>query len=562
MGLFSTLNIAGRGLQSSQLAMDVASQNISNADVEGYSRKRLNLSADYHRHPTYGQKGFGVEVNSIERMRNEVIDKQIREQSELIGYNKQINTALTHLENMMDEPGESGLQTYIDEFFNSWHNLANNPTDVSSRTLVKTHSQNLIDLFHNIGGEMSDYQSSVNDTIERKANRINELAKEIFTLNKEIAQVEIGDQNANDSRDKRTVLLKELSELTSINTIENEHGQVTVTVEGHVLVSPVNHRSIETHTETKTLSDGSILKQIGMRFTDNKKAFTPSSGEMRGLLDARDEIIPDFRTKLDNIATTLAEKVNELHKNGYSLDGETGINFFSPDVSGALDIELSASIEETVNNIAAAKAGNSTTAPTNTFAAGDLDFGTPPVSLSKTNSIPASGNDIARNIMRDSVTVETAGGVTLTEDSDYKIDYVNGTIQMLHSGYDSTAINVDFRYKTGGYQGPGDNKNAVDIAALRDSLTMNPDKMGSPQDTFMQYYSAMTGDLGLKRNEVKTTLETRENMRAEYQKHQSSIAGVSIDEEMANIIKFQHIYQAAARTISITNQMLDTLLNM
>jgi flagellar hook-associated protein 1 FlgK len=542
--------------------MDVASQNISNADVEGYSRKRLNLSADYHRHPTYGQKGFGVEVNSIERMRNEVIDKQIREQSELIGYSDQINTALTHIENMIGEPGESGLQTYIDEFFNSWHNLANNPTDVSSRTLVKTHAQNLIDLFHNIGRELSDYQSSINDTIERKASRINKLANQIFTLNQEIAQVEISDQNANDSRDKRTVLLKELSELTSINTIENEHGQITVTVEGHVLVSPVNYRSIETHTETRTLPSGDTQKKIGLRFSDNKKPFSPSSGEMRGLLDARDEIIPGFRDKLDTIATTLVEKVNELHTNGYSLNGETGITFFDPDVSGALDIELSASIQQTVNNIAAAKAGNSAVAPTNTFAAGALDFGTPPLSLSKTNSLPPSGSDVARNIMQNSVAVETAGGTTLTEGTDYRIDYVNGTIQLLHNGYDGQALNVDFRYRTGGYQGPGDNKNALDIAMLRDTLTMSPDKLGEPQDTFIQYYSAMVGELGLKRNEVETTLETRKNMRSEYEKHQSSIAGVSIDEEMANIIKFQHIYQAAARTISVTNQMLDTLLRM
>ncbi|NLE00364.1 MAG: flagellar hook-associated protein FlgK, partial [Fibrobacter sp.] len=127
MGLFSVLNVATRGLSASQLAMDVAGQNISNADVKGYSRKRLNLNADYRYDSSFGQMGMGVEVLNIERMRNTFIDEQIRRQNQEIGTYDEINYTLESIENIFTEPNDTGILHFIDQFFDSWQNLANNP---------------------------------------------------------------------------------------------------------------------------------------------------------------------------------------------------------------------------------------------------------------------------------------------------------------------------------------------------------------------------------------------------------------------------------------------------
>ena len=121
---------------------------------------------------------------------------------------------------------------------------------------------------------------------------------------------------------------------------------------------------------------------------------------------------------------------------------------------------------------------------------------------------------------------------------------------------------MTINYATGGFPGPGDNSNVLAIAALRHGLTMTPNAIGSDTATFDQFYSSFIGELGLEKNEAQSNLETRTFLVNEYENHQDSIAGVSIDEEMANLIKYQHTYQAAARIITTANQMLDVLMNI
>ena len=130
MSLFSLLSVGTRGMAAAQLGMDISSQNISNSDVEGYSRKRLNMAADYRPDGTYGQMGFGVNVIDITRMRNAFVDQQIRQQNQQVGYYTQVNDAYTTIQNVFTEPSDTGLQNYMDQFFDSWQNLANNPADL------------------------------------------------------------------------------------------------------------------------------------------------------------------------------------------------------------------------------------------------------------------------------------------------------------------------------------------------------------------------------------------------------------------------------------------------
>jgi len=561
MGLFSSLTIGTRGLFAAQLGMDVAGQNISNADVEGYSRKRLNMTADYRYDGQFGQMGFGVDVVSIDRLRDTLIDQQIRRQNREVGYFEEIDGTLEQIENIFTEPGETGLLNHIDEFFDSWHELSLDPEDMSARNIVRTNAEILTDVFHSLSGELSDLRSNRNDKIARHVDRVNELTAEVYNLNIEIGAVEIDRQNANDSRDRRDVLLKELSKLIDVDVIENERGMVTVTSAGQMLVSPEGYRRLETTTVTRTDADGANFHELGIRFVDSKKEYTPISGMINGLYKSRDEIIPEYQEQLNELAVALAERVNEQHEQGYNLMGYSGISFFDPSATGASDIAVSAAVRSDLQNLAAATAGEANAAPTNAFAAGALDFGTPPTALSKTNTLPATGTDVARNVVRDSVIVRS-GATTLTENVDYHVDYANGTIQMLHGGYDGSPITVDFRYRTGSFSGPGDNANAVAIAALRNELTMAADPLGNYTNTFAQYYSSAVGKMGLDRNEAASNLETREFLVEQYETDQDAISGVSLDEEMAEIIKFQHTFSAAARLISTTDQMLQVLMNM
>ena len=566
MSLFSVLNVANRGLTASQMGLDITGQNISNADTEGYSRKRLTQQAEYRTDGSYGQVGMGVDIVNIRRIRDTTIDQQIQRQNHQFGYYDSKDKAIEAVENILNEPSDTGIISYIDKFFDSWGNLTNNPDDQAARTMVQTAGKTLADVFHNTSHELEKLKSGQNDNIRSTVKEINRIAKEIFNLNKEIAGVELAGQNANDSRDRRDLLMKDLSELTDYETIEGPDGQLTITVGGNIFISPVSLNEMELYANQNTQSTNGYV-QYGVKIKGLNKEIVIHGGRLKGLMDARDVLIPSYEDKINELATSMTTTINELHKTGYNLNGYTGFDFFDASATDASTFNVSSAVASDINNIAAAKGGTQTTANTNVVPAGDLNFGNPPIQLTKTLGRPWQPTDPseeqARDIIGDSVTLRISStGTILKEGIDYSVNYINGTVQMLHNGYDNTQLDIDFGYTVGGFPGPGNNENAVKIAALRDELTMTPAHDGTPTATFTDFYSGLIGDVGLDRNSASSNKETREYLIKQYEDSQESIAGVSIDEEMSNLIKFQHTYQASAKIVSTTQKMLDILMNI
>ncbi len=567
MSLFSTLNVANRGLTASQLGLDLTGQNIANASTEGYSRKRMTLAAEYRSDASYGQMGMGVNVVNISRVRDQNIDVQIQRQNHQFGYYNEMDKSLESVENILNEPSETGIISYMDQFFDSWNNLVNNPSDSSARTMVKTAGQTLTATFQNIAFELADLRASRNDEIKSTVDEINKVGREIFSLNDEIAAVELAGQNANDSRDRRDLLMKNLSALVDYDTIEGDDGQLTITVGGNIFVSAVSFNELQMHADAATQTDNSGYVQYGVRMRGIRQNLKINGGALKGLMDARDISIPQFEEKIDQLAVSLVERVNEQHRQGYNMNGYSGFDFFDPSATGADDIAISASVITDINNIAAAGGGTQTVAVTNATAAGDMDFGNQPIQLSETIGRPwvlgDADSEKVTNAVNGTVSVKIAGtGTTLTEGIDFAVNYANGTVQMLHNGNDGTAMDIDFSYTVGGFAGPGNNENAVELAQLREKLSMSADYNGDFTTSFNDFYSGMVGELGLARNESISNKDTREYLIEQYMDSQEAVAGVSIDEEMSNLIKFQHTYQAAAKIVATTQQMLDILMNL
>ncbi|MCL2690416.1 MAG: flagellar hook-associated protein FlgK, partial [Chitinispirillia bacterium] len=338
MSLFSVLNVGARGLHTSQMGMDITGQNITNADVEGYSRKRLNLTTMYARDSGFGQIGLGSAIVNIERMRSTFLDQQIRRQNTEVGYFSEVTATFNRIETILCEPSDLGVMQYIDQFFNSWHNLANNPSDIAARTMVRTEAQTMVEHFNRTAKELTDLRQQKNDEIPMRVNRINQISIQILNLNHEIASVEIGNQNANDSRDKRDLLLNELSKLIDISVTENNLGQITVTTAGNVLVAPHYVQQLEVFTKEKfstvTMDNGTlrhieVAKDTAVRFSDSKAEYNPPGGHLRGLIDSRDIYIPEYQKRLDELAIAFVNTINDAHREGYTLDGFNGIDFFA-----------------------------------------------------------------------------------------------------------------------------------------------------------------------------------------------------------------------------------------
>ena len=203
MSLFSSLNVGMRGLHAAQVAVDVTGQNISNANTEGYSRKRVEMQGDSIQHDIYGSFGVGVEVVSIERVRNEFLDRQTWEQLGDQGFYAEMDKAMVRLENILKEPSDDGLASHIDGFWSSWQDLANNPADLSAREAVKSSAVTMTDVFHAVYKQIEDYGLSMNNPLAQKAKQVNDLTGQIYDLNERIAAVEASpSQKANDTRDQ------------------------------------------------------------------------------------------------------------------------------------------------------------------------------------------------------------------------------------------------------------------------------------------------------------------------------------------------------------------------
>ncbi len=578
MSLLEALGVGGRGLTAAQLAMNVANQNISNADTEGYSRKRLNLASDYKQDQTYGQMGFGVDVQSISRMRDSFIDKQINQQTQNLGYYEEIDGILEHIENVFSEPNEVGLNKLMENFWNAWHDLSNNPSDISARSMVKASGQSLIDTFHSLSDELQTLSVDKSEKFYNIVEQINNYLKDISNLNHEISTIELDSRRiANDSRDRRDLALRKLSKLIDIDVVQEQNGAVTVLTSGNVVVSKSEYVSLEVYTNTLNMANSNPETQLSIRFSNNKRPCEPRGGQLGGIFYARDTILPAYVRKLDGLASAMVNEVNTIHESGYSLDGNTGISFFTPPAADPLNpsavipvtaqsIALSTAVQINIANIAAAAGANWTPRASN-FQVGGIPEPLPAgaLNLGVFYFLNKSGREV---VARDSVVITdvTGGNRILQQGTDYTIDYENGRFAVLNPALIAAGaeheLNIRYQGADSGTNGIGDNTNALAIAMLRQKNVLQPGPTGNMTATFNVYYTSFIGTLGADKTESSGDVSTRKFLLEQMDNRQAEIAGVSLDEEMANLIKYQNSFQASARMISAVDNMLDVLMNM
>jgi len=587
MSLFEGLNIATRGLSASQLGINVTGQNITNAGTEGYSRKRIEQSAEWRRDGSYGQMGFGVEVYSINRIRNQFIDRLVNEESTRYGYYSVKDSAYARIEDIFNEPSDHALNSLLNDFWNGWDDVSKNPESAGARETLRSTTESLVTQFHYLTTQFRSYKDTLNDEIEARVNKINELTAGIYRCNMAIAAAEntIG-HKANDTRDQRDLLLQQLAQITDVDYFEDEHGILTVSSNGQMLVSQARNHELVMSRQEFVEEDGYRYSKVEVRLELTGTAFIPRQGEMKALMDVRDEDIPRFESYLNNLAKTLITEVNKVHQTGYALSGLSYIDFFNsePENFSAANIKLGQAIKNDINNIAAGIGGKiitidsmtvSYTSPALTISISAV----PPQALSlhlQDLEPPTSADGASypqfRHICKGTLNIEIVGADgkprTLQEGLDYYVDYQNAEIifnddngEIAAAARDGT-LRINFDYNTTGYAGPGDGDNALLLSQLRNSLVMQGDVFGKSTQTINQYYSGMLGRLGTERNDAGAGLNTRAFALQQLMIRQNEVMGVNLDEEIASLIQYQHTYQASARFLTTINTMLETLLNM
>jgi flagellar hook-associated protein 1 len=562
MGLFDALGIGMRGLHAAQTAIDVTGQNISNANTEGYSRKRVILEADAVRDDIYGQKGIGVEVMSVARIRDEFLDRQTWEQVGEKGLTTEMFTAYTRLESILKEPSDTGLSNQMNKFWASWQDLANNPGNPSAREAVKATATVLTDSLHSAYKQIEDYGLSMNNPLIALTKSVNAITGQIYQLNEQIAGEEARPgQKANDSRDQRDILTRKLAELIDVQTVEDVHGRILISSGANVIVGPSEALQIEVYGVDSTLSDGTANSELRLKFSSSGKSFEPVTGSLRGIMNSRSMILKDAKESLNVLTKGLVTQVNDIHSKGYTLNKQTGVFFFDPNKVQAGDIQLSDAIKNDSKNIAAA-------------AGGKINDVTAFLLSGVGSSIPAVGssldlktiNPLYQDVAEGSVKLTLPGGVVLEEGAgkDYIVEYATGKITFLNYAKYAVGgdLTVKMAYNAAGYPGDGNGQSAADIARVRLTKSLSPDGNGAMTQSLTDYYGSVIGRMGIEKNQVQARKETREFLIAQMDSEQAAVSGVSMDEEMTNMIKFQNSYKASAKYIQTISDMMDILLSI
>ena len=563
--IFSALSSAKLGLLAQQLAIEVTGQNIANVETEGYSRQDVTFEANTPRHAIkYGsmhQIGTGVRVAGIERAHDQFLFEQIMDEGDLTGSTEVKKEIFEQLEVLFNEGSGRSLNDALSSFFASVHDLATNARGLSERADLVSKAEHLASTFNQTGKQLFTIQRNIDATIETEVTEINSLTTQIGKLNESIHANEPASQyKANDLRDNRDRLVKELSKKIDIQLIEESDNQIGLTLkDGTALV--LKDRVFKLSTSLN--GDNDSFKDVNIEYGSGLKNITSTitGGELRGYLDMRDTEVESILDKMNILSASFIQEFNGIHRAGFGLDGSSGLDFFSP---------LDVTVDHDVDNTGTAVVSMTNASPT-TVSVDEFE-----IVLTGTNAL-GIGSFTLNNL----TTNASAGSFTFTTGSTFNIkdgfavtisgsavsgDKVTFSVsEDAASGMSvSSTITANTKNIAAGTTTNGDGGNALLMAGLQNKLAFNSVTWSSESGsyTFDEYYNAVVSTIGIESFSAQATLRQQEGIMLQLNSRRESISGVSIDEEMIKMIKFQQAYNASARMISVVDEMLDALNRM
>ncbi|WP_195923356.1 flagellar hook-associated protein FlgK [Clostridium tepidum] len=614
-GLFGTLNIGKSGMFAQQGAINTTSHNIANATTEGYSRQRVELQTTRpYCKPSMnsiagpGQVGTGVQIVAINRVRDSFLDYQTRVELGVQGQFVSRDKFLSQIENILNEPTDVGISKLFGKFFDAWHDLGLNPQTSNAKSVVMQQASALADELNHTFNELLKLKENAQMEIQQTVFEINSILNQINQLNQEIVQVKVAGQQPNDLMDRRDLLLDKLSSkfgieidkenfeginLTTSNHAKDYQGntsplggtppqiegsdgklhdvnlvqridpenvyrfsyikditpkgepkpgesveyEVTYYVNGdtksennkRTITVKMNEEEFKRLDECRVLwtdKDGNIVKindnnsvgedankiigtiDSGSCDFKNLKLFEPPSGELRGQMSVQQDI-DKYQEQLNKLAKALAFAVNATHsqKDTFNVeDNEKGLNFFINGKDPSNETEITAE-NITINPEIKNNPMKIITGVTENSGEGD---GKRALAIAQLRNIFMSIQDI-----KDDTTRKEFLGEFFKENEEY--------------GYDGELLK-----------------------------TLQKDTKGMTMDN---YFNDIIGGLGVDEAEAQRMVKNQATLLAGFQQSRDSVSGVSLDEEFANLVQFNHCYQANAKIISTVDQLLDVVIN-
>jgi flagellar hook-associated protein 1 FlgK len=618
------LEIGKRSVQAHQQALATTGHNLSNVNTPGYSRQRVEFTPfepiyvpGLNRAETPGQIGQGVSIERIERIRDELLDRRIVAQASNKGYWEIRDTYINDMDKLYLVPGMNSVKSKMDSFWDAWQHLALNAADMEGRTAVIERGRTLIDGIHNHYNNLKGLQTQADDEIQISVARINDITGRIADLNGEIQRVKAMGDNPNDLMDRRDLLVDELSSIIDITVNQMDPDEFMIHTSGHILVQGQIARQYDLRKDMDTEGYNHVF------WRDTGVEIVFSKGQLGALMELRDVTIENEIKTLDNMTMNFTDLVNEIHRSAYGANGITGVNFFSEypfvtNVNGNYDRSGDGVFDSTyVYRINGQNALDANAQPgfegVITLSGSDRQVQIPYYSTDTVNDIIIrinnSGAEVVARLNRDGVLslkgtpadlvdgqranpdfvirhVEDSGhfltgyaGLLLEAGPDgaFTWDQAN-MVERLRGGAENYAL-APIAHPSGwievnpallkdptyvaagfGYNGRPANPGNGDAAQAIASIRNNPVMVGR-LSTFDDYFADTVARIGILGEQSKRALSTEMDHMKTLLDRRQSISGVNLNEELADMIKFQHGYNAAARYITTVNSMLDTLIN-
>jgi flagellar hook-associated protein 1 FlgK len=542
MSITGILNIGKTLLMASQAQLGVTSHNIANANTPGYSRQEVILEISTPITLPQGFAGRGVSVAGVKRYYDSFISSQIVGNQQDYGKSYTLSQTLAGVEQLFNEAQNLGLASPLTDYFNAWQGVASNPEGLTERNLLLQKSEALVLSAQRMEQGLTGILKHTEDGIADSTGQINALASQIARLNDQIIQVQDGPTGyaANDLRDQRDGLLKDLGNLVELSAREEDDGSLTVTIGMRNLVSGNTANSLSAvYNREGNFSLQLEGEDITSRIT---------KGELGGLLAARQEITGTFLYELRKLMATLTYTVNFQHGQGFGLDGSTSNNFFNP-------------IEFTVRNYSAG-AALTVSIPANTDPS-ELILDEYTVNFnglnyeiynSKTGLLKTSGvyDPTGTTVNLEGVRFEISGAVS--DRDSFQVSPLKTAV----SNFGTAVTSAQAIAASGTLAGlPGDNTNALTLAGLLDSQMTSLNS-----GNFTDFYRSLISRICTDSRAASDELKFMDNFLAELNTRRESVSGVNLDDEAANLLRFQRAYEAGARLIKTADEIFQTLLSI
>jgi len=621
------LNIGTAATNTFRRAIEVTSHNVANVGTEGYSRQRADIVSSSPSNTGYGFLGAGSRVDSIDRVYADYIQTQLVDAYSLKSrYEEQLSLG-KQVEGVVAS-NDQGLQTFMQNLFDSFQNLSNNPTSSTNREQVLSQADNMESMLLNMSTVLKDTQEQVNGQIKNMTGEINKNLTTIQTINNQVANsLSNGGQAPNDLLDQREQAIKELGRYMDIKTYRQEDGRIDIhTGNGrYPLISDNTLTTLDADlTDYKNENRVEVYMQLGgqkVDVSDNIKG-----GQLGGVLDFRNNMLDRSMNELGMALNGLTASTNWQHYQGYDQNGNPGQDFFAPLSTNAIQSAKNTGPEDGTNiqvsfnpvydpnapvqgtnppydSAAVAPAANAQPptygdkqnyldqamtaigefepreyklqflAASNGFEIKDnktgdpvLDSGGNPVLI--TLGAPDNGFEDVEGLRFDVTNVAAApadGDTFIVKPHQAMLDEFATTIS---SGEEIAARGqspVDTGVAGLADEAPapasvGDNVNMANMASLQSKKILYSDDTGNASETLLGGFSKMATNVGMYVSGTEIQLTSQENVFDQINARRESYSGVNLDEEAANLLRFQQAYQASAQIIQTSQSLFQTLL--